>query len=281
VVTGNDLVQIDKVKELIAARFALTDEGRLEYYLGVEVDYKDANTLVLHQKGYIKKILARFGMENCNPKTTPLDIDVNLSLQDCPEEIDADLQRNYRKLIGSLMYLYQWTRPGIGYAVTFSSRYLHKPGEKHWVQARNVLRYLKGTQDYGIHYTRDMTRLQIRKQKINTLYALSDSDFASCRDTARSTSGHVVLMNGGAIAWYSGRQTTTALCTAMAETIALAKVAVKVKYLRAILFDLQCKQEEPTYIDSTIVWVDNTATLAVANGNDFTHETVKHVTVKV
>ena len=88
-------------------------------------------------------------------------------------------------------------------------------------------------------------------------------------------------MNGGVVAYYSGRQTTTALCTAMAETIALTKVTVKVKHMRNIFFDLKCQQAEPTYIDSTIVWVDNPATLAVANGNDFTHETVKHVTVKV
>ena len=65
----------------------------------------------------------------------------------------------------------------------------------------------------------------------------------------------------------------------MAETIAFTKVTVKVKHMRNILFDLKCQQAEPTYIDSTIVWVDNTATLAVANGNDFKHETVKHITV--
>ena len=84
---------------------------------------------------------------------------------------------------------------------------------------------------------------------------------------------NVILMNAGAISWYVGRQTTTALCTAMAETIALAKVVVEVEYLRAILSDLQCRQVEPT--------VDNTATLAVANGNHFKHETDKYVTVKV
>ena len=67
----------------------------------------------------------------------------------------------------------------------------------------------------------------LRNQKLNTLYAHSDSNFAGCRDTARSTSGNVILMNAVAISWYSGRQTTTALCTAMAETIALAKVLVK------------------------------------------------------
>ena len=48
---------------------------------------------------------------------------------------------------------------------------------------------------------------------------------------------------------------------------------MEVEYLRAIVFDLQCRQVEPN--------VDNTATLAVANGNHFKHETVKHVTVKV
>ena len=280
-VTGNDLAQIELVKQSVATRFALTDEGKLEYYLGGELEYKDQNTLVLHQRGYIKKLLERFGMVDCNPKATPLDVDLNLSLLDCPDEVNTELHSKYRELIGSLMFLYQWTRPDLGYAVTFLSRYLHKPGVKHLTQAKNVLRYLKGTQEYGIQYSRDLNRLRLRNQELNTLYALSNSDFGGCSDTARATSGNVILMNAGAIAWYSGRQTTTALCTAMAETIALAKVVVKVKYLRAILFDLQCRQVEPTYIDSTIVWVDNTATLAVANGNDFTHETVKHVTVKV
>ena len=113
------------------------------------------------------------------------------------------------------------------------------------------------------------------------MYALSDSDFAGCKDTAKSTSGYIVLLNGGPIAYYSGRQTTTALCTAMAETIALAKLVVKVKHLRALMHDLQVCQTQGTSLESTIVWVDNTAALSVATGNDFTHETVKHVTVKV
>ena len=113
------------------------------------------------------------------------------------------------------------------------------------------------------------------------MYGLSDSDFAGCKDTAKSTSGYLALLNGGAIAYYSGRQTTVALCTAMAETIALSKLVVKIKYLRALLHDLQFPQSQGTNIGSTIVWVDNTAALAVATGSDFTHETVKHVTVKV
>ena len=67
----------------------------------------------------------------------------------------------------------------------------------------------------------------------------------------------------------------------MAETIALAKLVVKVKHMCALLHDLQCHQEHKTAIQSTCVWVDNTAAIAVAMGNDFTHKTVKHLTVKV
>jgi hypothetical protein len=88
---------------------------------------------------------------------------------------------------------------------------------------------------------------------MNVLYGLSDSDFAGCKDNSRSTTGYMILMNGGIVAYYSGRQSTVVLCTAMAETMALAKIAVKIKHMRAILFDLQCKQEQETMINSTCV----------------------------
>ena len=163
----------------------------------------------------------------------------------------------------------------------FLSRYLHRPGEKHLQAAKHVLRYLKGTVELGIKYTRDLGRLHARDQQLNVMYALSDSDFAGCKDTSRPTSGYMILMNGGVIAYYSGRQSTVALCTAMAETLALAKLAVKVKHMRATLFDLQCRQQQTTMVNSTCVGVDNTAAISVATGTDFTHETVKHVTIKV
>ncbi len=251
--------------------FLLTGQGELEYYLGVEVSKIDQNTLLLHQTAYAKKIIERFKMTECKPVKTPLPIDLNLNLMDSP--VNPELQSEYRGIVGSLMYLYQWTRPDLGFAVTFLSRYLHKPGDKHLQAAKHVLCYLKGTVELGIQYTRDLARVQAREQELNVLYGLSDSDFAGCKDTSRSTSGYMVLMNGGVVAYYFGRQSTVALCTAMAETIALAKLVVKVKHMRALLFDMQCRQEQETMINSTCVWVNNTAAIAVATGNDFTHET--------
>ena len=84
---------------------------------------------------------------------------LNLSLLDCPDEVDSKLQAEYRAIVGSLMYLYQWTRPDLGFTVTFLSRYLHKTGVKHMQAAKHTQRHLKGTKDLGIHYTRDQDSL--------------------------------------------------------------------------------------------------------------------------
>ena len=82
------------------------------------------------------------------------------------DRYESKLHREYRAIVGSLMYLYQWTRPDLGFAVTFLSRYLHKPGDKHLQAAKHVLRYLKGTVELGIRYTRDMARLKRRDQQL-------------------------------------------------------------------------------------------------------------------
>jgi hypothetical protein len=51
----------------------------------------------------------------------------------------------------------------------------------------------------------------------------------------------MVLMNGGVLTYYSGRQSTAALCTAMAETIALIKLVVRIKHMRALSFAMQTR----------------------------------------
>ncbi len=45
----------------------------------------------------------------------------------------------------------------------------------------------------------------------------------------------MILMNGVVVLYYSGIQSIVALCTAMAEAIALAEVVVKIKHMRSIV----------------------------------------------
>ena len=118
-VIGKSVTEIAAVQEKMKSKFVLTDQGELEYYLGVEVSKIDENTLLLHQMGYDKKILERFKMTNCKEVKNPLQRDSNLSLMDSPDEVDPVLQSEYRTIIGSLTYSYPWTRPDIAFAVTF------------------------------------------------------------------------------------------------------------------------------------------------------------------
>ena len=60
-------------------------------------------------------------------------------------------QQEYAQAIGSLMYVMNGTRPDIAYAVSKLSRYTSNPGPNHWKEIVRVLRYLKYTQNYGLH----------------------------------------------------------------------------------------------------------------------------------
>ena len=105
-VTGNSIVEIEALRERMNKRFILTDQGKLEYCLGVKISRRDENTLLLHQTANEMKILNHFKMNDCNPANTQLPRDINLSLLDSPDEVDPKLQREYRAIVGSLMYLY-------------------------------------------------------------------------------------------------------------------------------------------------------------------------------
>ena len=95
------------------------------------------------------------------------------------------------------------------YAITAASRYCEDPGKPHWEAVKRSLSYLAGTMDYGLCYGGD--------QLTNTLVAYTDSNFAACPDTRRSTSGTLFMFNGGPIAWKSHLQKSVAQSTCEAE----------------------------------------------------------------
>jgi hypothetical protein len=97
----------------------------------------------------VEKVLSRFGFNDYDPAPTPYDPSVLLRKN---RRIARD-QLTYSQIIGSLMYLASATRPDISYAMSKLSRFVSKPGDDHWRALERVLRYLKGTMTYGIHYT--------------------------------------------------------------------------------------------------------------------------------
>lgn len=61
----------------------------------------------------------------------------------------------YRELTGAMMYLDSTTRVDIMWTVAYLSRFMANPAKEHWVAAKGLLRYLKGTYTVGIEYSGD------------------------------------------------------------------------------------------------------------------------------
>ena len=59
------------------------------------------------------------------------------------------------------MYLISCTRTSIAYAINKLSRYTSNPRVMHWQGIMRVLKYLRLTRDYGLHYIIHPTVLEI------------------------------------------------------------------------------------------------------------------------
>ena len=131
----------------------------MQYFLCMEV-WQSTDEIFLGQGKYVVEILKRFRMLDCKEIATLMVSNLNLLCDASSKTIDAMM---YRQMIGSLMYLTN-TRPDICFAV---SQYLIDPRSVHLIAAKHILRYLKGTIDYGLKYDAN--------QKIN-LEGYVDSD---------------------------------------------------------------------------------------------------------
>eukprot|EP00253_Pinus_taeda_P006635 PITA_06635 len=145
---GNNESYIASIKKELGKSFEMTDLGYVHYCLGIKVT-EHLKSIFLSQKKYIGDLLNRFGMKECNPLTTPMEKNLKLTSIEGKEFEDAT---KYRQFVGSLNYI-TTTRPNISFAIGILSRFMQNPCEGHWSATKRVLRYMKGTQDFGIKYT--------------------------------------------------------------------------------------------------------------------------------
>ena len=138
--------------------------------------------------------------------TTPMASNLKLLSVASSEMVDALM---YRQMISSLMYLTN-TRPDICFAVNTLSQYLTDPRSVHLTAAKHILRYLKGTVDYGLKY--DVN------QKIN-LEGYVDSNWAGSAIDRKSTSRCCFSMGSGVISWFRRNQFYVALSTVKEEYV--------------------------------------------------------------
>ncbi len=235
-IAGSDQTEIVQLKASLSNTFNMQDLGDLHYLLGMHIVRKQMTTVVSQQL-YVNKLIARYGMQDCNPISTPMEV----KLQPCDKPAFADIRQLYRSLVGALMYLATHTRPDIAFAVNFLARFMDKCTESHWMAAKRILRYLKGTRSHGLCF--DGT---------NALAPCGYVDADYGNDVSRrSTTGYVFTLCGTPVVWNSRLQPTVALSTCEAEYMALADAVKELLWLRQILSDLGIPTEGiPLHVDN-------------------------------
>ena len=144
---GTNVTVVEKTKLFLSSHFDMKDLGEADVILGVKMRKSD-NGFSLCQSHYIEKILKKFNCYDELPVRTPYDPSIHLKKNNG----SSVSQTEYAKIIGSVMFLMNCTRPDIAYAVSRLSRYTHNPGNEHWTALRRLLRYLKGTMDWCLHF---------------------------------------------------------------------------------------------------------------------------------
>ena len=200
--------------------FDITDLGEPTKIVGIKISHH-TDSLTISQPLYIDSILRKYKMDNANPVSTPLDL--NIKLKPNKDKRESNCSNNYASLIGSLQYLATVIHPDIAYAINQLAAYTANPSFKHYGTAKHVLRYMKGTRNYGITYHAHSER-HIGPTDSNSFYGFVDAAFANTDDN-QSISGYVFLFNGGTITWGSKKQTTIALSSTKAEYVALSEAA--------------------------------------------------------
>ena len=203
-------------------------------------------------------MLENSDMTYCKPSKSKGELFVKgLLPSDCPTTQDQkNLMKDipYRQLVGSLQHLATHTRPDIAHEATTLSKFQQNPGMPHWNALKQLLRFLKGTYQFG---------LTLGGTCNNVLTGYVDAANNRCRETGRSTGGYVLFLGQSPICWKSSWYDNTYTSSSEAEYAALYHGTSQSIWLSKLLKSLGYTQKDITIKE------DNQGTINYAYSKDY------------
>ena len=135
---GSNKKQILDHKKKFMKKWESRDLGEVKEYLGMRITRdRKKRSLILDQSKYAKKVVKRFGQENCKETVVPLSTGYTPHAK--VGEVNASLRSQYQSVIGSLFYIMLGTRPDLAYSVIKMSQYSSNPSEEHLQKAMQIV----------------------------------------------------------------------------------------------------------------------------------------------
>ncbi|KAI5344250.1 hypothetical protein L3X38_012127 [Prunus dulcis] len=259
IITGSSDQLIQRVVTDLNEVFEMKDMGQLTFFLGLQISYNSSGDIFVSQTKYAKDLLHKADMSSCRACATPCKPHTQVLQTDGEPLADPTM---FRSLVGALQYL-TFTRPDLACAVNHVCQYMNNPTEVHYFLVKRILRYVQGTLEYGISFTKGPWQLN----------AYSDANWAGDINTRRSTTGCVVFLGCNPISWQSKKQGSVSRSSTEAECKALANTTADLSWIRQVLLDL--KMFLP---DAPIMYCDNLSALALSS-NPIYHSRIKHLDI--
>ncbi|XP_024171374.1 uncharacterized mitochondrial protein AtMg00810-like [Rosa chinensis] len=225
VVTGSNDQLLQSFIDALGRGFDIKDLRHLHYFLGLQVHTK-SHGLHINQVKYAHDLLTKHDMLLSKPVSTPMSSKHDLT---APDGAFLDNPTEFRTLVGSLQYL-MITCPDIAFSVNSVSQFMSQPRVPHMVVVKRILRYVKGTLGHGLFFAPQRPPVHF--------FAYSDTDWASCLASRRSTSGYLVYLGSNLISWCSKKQPTIARSSAESEYRYLTYAYAETTWLAYLLYEL-------------------------------------------
>ncbi|XP_074356716.1 secreted RxLR effector protein 161-like [Apium graveolens] len=201
-------------------------------------------------------------MSDCKPVKYPVETKIQI---DKDEKGKAVNPTQFKSIVGGLRYLVH-TRPDIAYDVGIVSRYMERPTTLHQTTVKRILRYIKGTLDLGLIYSRGAGNY--------ILSGFSDSDLAGNVEDRRSTGRMAFYLDESLITWVSQKQRCVTLSSCEAEFMAATVAACQGVWLRNLLSQITGRKFGPV-----IIYMDNKSAIDLAKNPVF-HGRSKHIDIR-
>ena len=170
----------------------------------------------------------------------------------------------YRSIVGALQYL-TFTRPDIAFVVHQVCQFMQQPMLVHFLAVKRILRYIKGTANYGLTYYRDSLDLK----------AFSDANWARDPNDRRPTTGLVVFLGSNPISSSSKKQQIVSRSSTEAEYRALSSTTTKLDWLKQLMAFMQIPTSQ-----TPVIFCDNIFVIALSF-NSVKHQRTKHIEIDV
>ncbi|KAJ9553200.1 hypothetical protein OSB04_017245 [Centaurea solstitialis] len=249
----------DTFSKLMMTRYEMSMMGELNFFLGLQVKQLSAG-IFINQAKYIKDILKKYNLENAKIMKTPMS--PSCALDSDPDGTAVDVT-TYRGMIGSLMYLTA-SRRDIMFSTCLCACYQSKPKEFHLKAVKRIFRYLKGTVNLGLWYT---------KGSGYELTGYTDADHGGCKLDRKSTTGHIQFLGDKLVSWASKKQNCVSLSTAEAEYVAAASCCSQIIWMCTQLRDYGFK------FDKNHIYCDSKSAIAISC-NPVQHTKTKHIDIR-